>query len=67
MKRQSVASLAGLGALLVGMAAATVLTTARPSVAQQRCYQVASYVAPNLLRCQQVGQDHLGRPIWMCC
>jgi hypothetical protein len=32
-----------------------------------RCYQVAAYTAPNLLRCQQSGTDYLGRPIWTCC
>ncbi len=36
-------------------------------IAQSRCYQVANWTAPDLLRCQQIGSDHLGRPIWMCC
>ncbi|MEI8250997.1 MAG: hypothetical protein WCF98_07480 [Synechococcus sp. ELA057] len=39
----------------------------RPAGAQQNCFQVAAFVAPNPLRCQQIGQDYLGRPIWLCC
>jgi hypothetical protein len=42
-------------------------SAAGTKVAQGRCYQVVRYVAPSPLRCQQVGVDHLGRPIWLCC
>ena len=37
------------------------------SFAQGRCYQVAAWVSPDLMRCQQVGQTNLGIPIWLCC
>ena len=59
--------LAGLGALLVSTSAATLVAMPRPAGAQQNCFQVAAFVAPNPLRCQQIGQDYLGRPIWLCC
>jgi len=52
----------------VGLAAALqlpLLITA--AQAQSRCVQVVAYTAPDLLRCQQIGQDYLGRPIWLCC
>ena len=51
--------LAGLGALALTLASS-------PSLAQS-CYTVVAYVAPNPLRCQEVGRDQLGRPIWLCC
>jgi hypothetical protein len=35
--------------------------------AQSRCYQVVAYTPPNMLRCQQIGEDYLRRPIWLCC
>jgi hypothetical protein len=38
-----------------------------PVLAQSRCYQVVSYTPPNMLRCQQIGEDYLRRPIWLCC
>lgn len=38
-----------------------------PVQAQSRCVQLVAWTAPNLLRCQQIGQDYLGRPIWLCC
>ena len=31
------------------------------------CYTASGYVAPDLLRCTQVGTDYLGKPIWQCC
>ena len=37
------------------------------ALAQGRCYQVAAWTSPDLLRCQQVGQTQLGIPIWLCC
>ncbi len=33
----------------------------------RRCYQVVFDAPPNMLRCQQVGEDYLRRPIWPCC
>lgn len=36
-------------------------------IAQGRCYQVASYLNPNALYCQEVGKDQFGRPVWLCC
>jgi len=38
-----------------------------PAQAQSRCYQVVAYTPPNMLRCQQIGEDYLRRPIWLCC
>lgn len=35
--------------------------------AQSRCHQVVAYTPPNMLRCQQIGEDYLRRPIWLCC
>lgn len=37
------------------------------ALAQDRCYQVTAWNSPSLLRCQQVGQNYLGKPIWLCC
>ena len=37
------------------------------ALAQGRCYQVAAWTSPDLLRCQQVSQTQLGIPIWLCC
>lgn len=37
------------------------------ALSQQQCYQVAAFVAPNQLKCQQMGTDYLGKPIWLCC
>lgn len=37
------------------------------ALAQSRCYQVAAWTSPSLMRCQQVGQTQLGKPIWLCC
>jgi len=36
-------------------------------LAQGQCVNVVAYVAPSPLRCQRVGTDHIGRPIWLCC
>lgn len=56
--------LAALGSLLLsGVIGASVV----PVQAQSRCVQLVAWTAPNLLRCQQIGQDYLGRPIWLCC
>lgn len=53
---------------LAALAAATQLSlAASPALAQGRCFQVVDYVAPDLLRCQQIGEDYLRRPIWLCC
>ena len=38
-----------------------------PAQAQSRCYQVVAYTPPDMLRCQQIGEDYLRRPIWLCC
>lgn len=54
------------GAILLGAAITTALATT-PGSAQQACYRVVSYIAPNPMRCQEVGRDNLGRPIWLCC
>lgn len=59
--------LAGFSALLVGAAATSILALPRPASAYSQCVQVVAYVAPNQLRCQQIGTDYLGRPVWMCC
>jgi len=50
---------------IAAFAASVVLSPA--AFAQQQCYQVAAFVAPNQLRCQQIGTDYLGKPIWLCC
>lgn len=36
-------------------------------LAQGRCYQVAAWMPPDMLSCQQVGTTDLGIPIWLCC
>jgi len=51
-----------LTAISAGLAAA-----APAALSQQQCYQVAAFVAPSQLKCQQVGTDYLGKPIWLCC
>jgi hypothetical protein len=38
-----------------------------PAQAQSRCSQVVAYTPPDLLRCQEIGEDYLRRPIWLCC
>lgn len=53
-----------LATLAVGAIAVSFPTTA---LAQNQCYQVAAFVAPNQLRCQQIGTDYLGKPVWLCC
>jgi hypothetical protein len=58
MKRQSHFA-AGVAAILLALPA--------PSLAQNACYQVVAYIAPNPMRCQEVGRDFMGRPIWLCC
>jgi hypothetical protein len=58
MNRQSHFA-AGVAAILLGLPA--------PSLAQNACYQVVAYIAPNPMRCQEVGRDFMGRPIWLCC
>jgi hypothetical protein len=50
---------------IAAVAASVVFSPAAYS--QQQCYQVAAFVAPNQLRCQQVGTDYLGKPVWLCC
>jgi len=50
---------------IAAVAASVVLSPA--AFAQQQCYQVAAFVAPNQLRCQQIGTDYLGKPVWLCC
>lgn len=57
----------GLLAALSLAAVAQLPLSLSPVQAQSRCYQVVAYTPPNLLRCQQTGQDYLGRPIWTCC
>ena len=47
--------------------AALVLAPASPVLARNYCYYVASFVPPSTLRCQEVGEDYVGRPIWLCC
>jgi hypothetical protein len=47
--------------ILAGPAQATTL------LAQRRCFQVVDWIAPDLLRCKQVGTDYLGIPVWLCC
>lgn len=55
-----------LGALALGLAVQLPLSFS-PAQAQSRCYQVVAYTPPNMLRCQQIGEDYLRRPIWLCC
>jgi len=55
-----------LGALALGLAVQLPLSLS-PAQAQSRCYQVVAYTPPNMLRCQQIGEDYLRRPIWLCC
>ena len=31
------------------------------------CYQVAAFIAPDLLRCTRAGTNYLGQAIWTCC
>jgi hypothetical protein len=50
---------------IAAVAASVVLSPA--AFSQQQCYQVAAFVAPNQLRCQQIGTDYLGKPVWLCC
>lgn len=50
---------AGIGAILLALPA--------PSLAQNACYQVVAHIAPNPMRCQEIGRDFMGRPIWLCC
>ena len=50
---------------IAAVAASVVLSPA--AFSQQKCYQVAAFVAPNQLRCEQIGTDYLGKPIWLCC
>jgi len=51
---------------IAAVAASIVLSPAAFSQ-QRQCYQVAAFIAPDLLRCQQIGNDYLGKPIWLCC
>lgn len=37
------------------------------ALAQSRCYQVASWLPPDMMRCQEVGKTQLGIPVWLCC
>jgi hypothetical protein len=53
-----------LASFAVGVIAVSVPEAA---LSQNQCYQVAAFVAPNQLRCQQVGTDYLGKPVWLCC
>jgi len=55
-----------LGALTLGLAVQLPLNLS-PAQAQSRCYQVVAYTPPDMLRCQQIGEDYLRRPIWLCC
>ncbi len=55
-----------IGALTLGLAVQLPLSFS-PAQAQSRCHQVVAYTPPNMLRCQQIGEDYLRRPIWMCC
>jgi Na+-translocating ferredoxin:NAD+ oxidoreductase RnfE subunit len=38
-----------------------------PAAYAEQCYQVARAFAPNMMKCQQVGQTNMGTPIWLCC
>lgn len=37
------------------------------ALAGDRCYQVAAWLPPSMLNCQQVGETPMGKPIWLCC
>ncbi len=37
------------------------------ALAQSRCYQVAAWLPPDMLNCQEAGKTQLGMPIWLCC
>ena len=34
---------------------------------QDYCYTVASFISPDILRCNRIGTNYLGKPIWTCC
>ena len=53
--------------LAVAACAASVVLSPAAFSQQQQCVQVAAFVSPNLLRCQAVGRDYLGKTIWLCC
>lgn len=66
MLRSTLAALVGIGALLASpVLSIAALPTA--ASAQGRCYHIVSFLPPDLMRCQQVGRDQQGRPIWLCC
>ena len=67
MTRRCSAVLRRLPGLAALGAAAQLSLAAAPALAQGRCFQVVAYTPPDLLRCQQIGEDYLRRPIWLCC
>jgi hypothetical protein len=53
--------------ILLALIATSAGLAISPAALSQQCYQVAAFVAPSQLKCQQVGTNHLGKPIWLCC
>jgi hypothetical protein len=53
--------------LITTGAAAVFIALGQAAIAQQQCYNVVAFVSPNPLKCQQVGVNNLGKPIWLCC
>lgn len=53
--------------ILLALSVTSAALSVSPAALSQQCYQVAAFVAPNQLKCQQVGTDYLGKPVWLCC
>lgn len=47
--------------------AASLSLSAGAASAQSYCVQIVAWTAPNPMRCQEIGRDRMGRPIWLCC
>jgi hypothetical protein len=58
--------MAKISVALAAIAASVVFSPAAFSQ-QDQCYQVASYSPPSFTKCQQVGTNQFGKPIWLCC
>ena len=53
--------------IILPLSAAAVAIALGAGSALANCYTASGYVAPDQLRCTQVGTDYLGKPIWQCC